>query len=209
MKEAGSDKHTFQQRHKYMSEEQYHDQLEKTQERVKRFEWDDKKIEEGEDSQPSSSTDQVKSCIKAVVVYCCKHMSLNDYTSDSWSLRVQVPSTVHPLLQERFNCSYNLDSRFKEFDKIRADFENSCLHPELKSKLDEKVQRLFPQEGLVGYGEIDGKKVGGMTKNPVSSWEVVNAVIDDENDLIMGVGDEDENSLNVTFELVKSASEQN
>jgi len=204
------DKHRLKKTYKYTDADKSKDQQVNLEEKLlDGFKWQGKIKEEGIESQPDLSLETITEGITAIIDYIVKHMSVNDYEEMSWSMRVKVPCVIHLIVEERFNDRWNLESRFEQFDRVKSAFDDVCLHSDVKYKIDAKLQEIFPSVGKIGVIEEGDERREQFTQTPVGEWEFVNAVIDDEDDLIVGiVGEEPEVSddcIFVTLEIAKSA----
>lgn len=208
---TSKEKHSFKAAHK-ISEEVVHKQEQKLkdiQEQMKEFKWADEE-KNGYASQPEVDQPEVNSCIERIVDYVSCHLGLDDMSyseNEATLLSCSVPISVHSLLASRFDNRYSFESRIEQFDKVRNSFADACLHSDLKKQLDKQVMELLPTVGNIQGTTSSNIAIPSHTVTPSSAWEVVDARLDDDDELIMGDPDQDDESLptvSVTLTLAKS-----
>lgn len=125
------------------------------------FQWD------SEDSESEESLittpENIQQCAIAVVDYVAANIEKGDINATETGgieITLLIPLTVDPLLEERFNEKWSIESRAEQIDKVKDAIDALVLQAEIKQKLDTSLTKIIPPAQAV--------------------WEVVFVSLDDD-----------------------------
>lgn len=103
------------------------------EERLAQFSWsNDLEDDENQDAtELHFSSDEVDSCVDILTAYIFKNMSLKHFhgiDDEGMHFTIPVESTVHILLESRFNEEWTLDSRIDMFDVVNKSLSDRFNH---------------------------------------------------------------------------------
>lgn len=108
------------------------------------FEWSDESAQDsGETAQPESLfAEKILACAESIADYIMNNISI-DSCEDNKVITISVPDSIHPLLQERKNTKWTVDSRETVFEVIRGAFISVTDDESYRTQIEEKVNNLF------------------------------------------------------------------
>lgn len=170
-------KHRFKKEYVFVDDEKQnvHENL------VENFVWNDEDdSEEVEGTETLKLTEeQVQQCANAILAFLSENLSFANFNTYETGIEitVQVPASIHAVLQERFSTRWTLDSSIEQFDRVRDVLDGMLLHPELIAPVNARLQSVLPPAQ--------------------SSWQVTGMYIDDDNVVLGGQGKDPAISVSV------------
>ncbi len=116
----------------------------------------------------------VNDCVAALSAHLLEHLGTDNFESNPNELIFSVPvdAKMHPLLEERFNENWNIESRIEAFDIIQNNLITEFLGAEKNQKLNAKIQDALPSSRkkftLSGVALVDDAFVIGTDVNTVA-----------------------------------------
>lgn len=139
----------------------------KEKELVANFNWDDEGVA-GYEIQPESVlATSVFECVDKIHQYVMNNMQLENLAGDD-TMEVNIPASIDPLLEARYDESYSEESRLQMFDLLRAAFRFKL--DDIGFQIAEKINGLMPQQNEDVRKQVDAY-VKEMELNDVISGE--------------------------------------
>ena len=90
-----------------------------------------------------ASAELIQDCISTLTEYVLNNTVPENFNETEF--RIIISETLHPLLYERFNEDYDLDSRIAIFDKLQQLLSLQFAEDSIfRKKLNRKIQEFFP-----------------------------------------------------------------
>lgn len=137
-----------------------------------------------------ASAELIRNCISVLTEYVLENTVPENFNETEF--RITIPETLHPLLYERFNEDYDLDSRIEVFDKLQQLLSSQFAEDSIfRKKLNRKIQEFFPHNP----DDPNTKEITVMDVLLVD--DCTSVVIYDSVSEINGVENEEENIISV------------